>query len=287
MSHVALQRVVVRMLHDAAFARAVLADPHAATREIDLDEAERRWLVAPDPRAFEVDPLRRSRGLTGLIEEYAVSSALLVRARGRDGASAALDAFFSSSAFHSCVQSGGSLADRFGTWLLSAESPLVDVHAQAITEIERAIVRARRARELAPVWPITEREVENACVVLAPGVVVELVAEGASARCASALQRLRAHPRGLMEGVLDPDLPLPSVETGAERAGVIVDGRREDVRLEATSAELARVLAPCAEPIAFEAFVSVAVREGATREDCLAIVASFAEDKILLVVEHP
>jgi hypothetical protein len=286
MSHVALQRVVVRMLHDAAFARAVLADSHAATREIDLDDAERRWLVAPDPRAYEVDPLRRSRGLTGLIEEYAVSSALLVRARGRDRASTALDAYFSSSAFHWCVQSGGSLADSFGTWLLSAESPLEDAHARSIAEIERAIVRARRARELGPAWPITEREVENSCVVLAPGVVVELMADGASARCAAALHRLRAHPHGLMEGVLDPDHPLPTVESGAERAGVIVDGRREDVRLEATSAELARVLAHCAEPIAFETFVAAGDREGATRQDCLAIVASFAEDGILLLVEH-
>ncbi|MCA9557117.1 MAG: hypothetical protein KC583_01025, partial [Myxococcales bacterium] len=113
MSAAALQRVVVRMLYDPALVEAVYADADAALADEPLSEAERAWLVAPDRRRWRADPHRRARTLQALLEEYPAAGARVARAEGL----AALDAFFSSPAFHGCVQRRGSLADTFGDFL--------------------------------------------------------------------------------------------------------------------------------------------------------------------------
>ncbi len=75
MSHVAVQRVIVRMLYDAAFAERVYDDPGSALAGVDLTDAETAWLTASDPRAWRVDPLRRARTLKALLDEFSVSGA--------------------------------------------------------------------------------------------------------------------------------------------------------------------------------------------------------------------
>ena len=67
MSFVVLQRVVVRMLFDLQFAQAVIADPDASLSALDLRDDERRWLAETDPRAWRLDPMRRSRTLRALL----------------------------------------------------------------------------------------------------------------------------------------------------------------------------------------------------------------------------
>jgi hypothetical protein len=138
-SAVALQRVAVRMLFDAAFADAVYRDPDAALAGLPLTAAERGWLRHPDRRAWGADPLRRWRALTGLLEEYPVTGAL---ARRVHGDFAGLDAFFSSSVFHGCIQARGSLALAFGDFVAAHADPRV----RAAARIERAIARVRRRR---------------------------------------------------------------------------------------------------------------------------------------------
>ena len=69
-----------------------------------------------DRRAYAVDPLRRARTLTALIEEFPVSVQHLVQQTGQP---ALLDAFFSSPHFHTCIQQRGSLAASFSAYVLS------------------------------------------------------------------------------------------------------------------------------------------------------------------------
>lgn len=111
MSHLALQRVAVRMLYDPTFQKSVYADTASALAGLDLTAEERAWIAKPDPRAWRTDSNRRTRSLVAMIEEYPASVAA-----SEDGVGS-LDAFFSSKAFHTCVQEGGSLADAFGWWL--------------------------------------------------------------------------------------------------------------------------------------------------------------------------
>lgn len=121
---VALQRVIVRMLYDPAF----VAQVYGGAALPELDAKSRALLVAVDRRAWGTDPLRRSRTLTALLEEFPVSAALVGVGR--------LDAFFSSPLFHRAIQSRQSLALAFGGWL----SPL----AGPLSALETAVAAARR-----------------------------------------------------------------------------------------------------------------------------------------------
>ncbi len=233
MSAVALQRVAVRMLFDAAFADAVYRDADAALAGVPLTAAERGWLRRPDRRAWGADPLRRWRALTGLLEEYPVTGALVHR---RHGDLATLDAFFSSPAFHACIQSRGSLALCFGDFAAGHADP----RARAAARLERAVARVRRPRPAA-----------GELVAAAEGVTVPA---GALAMYEALAPRVPG-----VEAVVDPRaLPpaLPSIGPGEEH---LVAERTPDggVGLGEASAPLVALLE--------------AAREGARREDLLAL----------------
>lgn len=141
---VALQRVAVRMLFDPAFVDRVYADPLAATRGLGIPEVRARQLVENDRRLWGADPLRRNRALKALMEEYRVSSTLVLALTGK---LASLDGFFGSAPFHDAVQRRGYMAIAFASYL---EHVLVDYadsggHARAVLTLEAGMARARRA----------------------------------------------------------------------------------------------------------------------------------------------
>lgn len=121
----ALQRVMVRMLHDPALVDRV----YGGGRVPELDPAELGMLRAVDRRAWSTDPWRRARLVTALAEEFVVSAAVL----GAPG----LDAFCSSSEFHAGIQKRESMASAFGRWLL----PKVG----EVATLEATMARARRS----------------------------------------------------------------------------------------------------------------------------------------------
>ncbi len=278
MSHIALQHVIVRMLYDPSFVRRVYADPHVATGDCDVTDDERAWLVRSDRRAWSVDPYRRARSLTGLLEEYPVSCARLVRALGSDAAGARLDSYFSSERFHRDVQAGSTLAESFGDWLASDEATTDTDTTTTLAEhpIERGIVGARRAFERRG----PEAAGEGAWV-LAPGVEIAFAAEGAVASFANALGTLRGHASGLPEAVLDEGLALPDPPRSDARDGVLVLGHTGDVGLEAVSPELATVLEGCRSAVDFDALCRHAGTVGASPDDVRGIVDSFVGDGVL------
>ena len=270
------------MLYDDVFVRAVYADPAAATADCDLLPAEQGWLVSPDPRAYQVDPLRRTRALTGLIEEYAVACAVLVRAHGREATLDALDAFFSCEAFHAGVQSGASLAGCFGAWLTSGGVGISHHELQRVAALELALARARRARDFAPHFsPSSEPDLRRTTLVLAPGVLVHEAPRGLVSRYGASIVDLRGRGLSLVDAVLDPRHALPGLVCGDEREGVIVDARTAEARLETASLELVRILALCAAPIAFADLLVGAAAHGADADDCLGIATSFTADGLL------
>jgi len=69
-SHVALRRVMIRLLHDPVFATAVYADAESALAGVDLSATERAWLTAPPPAAWQTDSARPARVLAALAEEF-------------------------------------------------------------------------------------------------------------------------------------------------------------------------------------------------------------------------
>jgi hypothetical protein len=265
------------MLYDESFLDRVYEDVRTATADCDLTEDERAWLCMPDRRAWRVDPLRRSRSLAALVEEFAVSVALFVRTTRE--ATARLDSFFSSAVFHGGMQRGASLAQVFADWFID------QTLYRDIVRLEAALARVRRVYEAGQAGPTSAAEVHpEATVRMARGVEILEVAEGTAEGFAAALAALRIRP--VAEAALDRNFDFPMPQPGAGRAGVLVDGRAEDPRLESFSAELARVLMPAADAITVVGFTERGAAHGADAEDCLGLLSSFAEDGTIQVVDQ-
>jgi hypothetical protein len=130
MSHLALRRVVIRLLHDPTLVEALHGDP-SAIGDAGLSAAERAWLVAVPRAAWRTDAGRPGRVLAALVDEFPASVAL---------APAKADGFFGSAAFHIAVQERGSLAAAFAAHLAADADPRL----AALARLEAAIAAVRR-----------------------------------------------------------------------------------------------------------------------------------------------
>jgi hypothetical protein len=148
MSHHTLQKLMVRMLFDEDFVEEVYAAPERALAGLELTEAERGQLLGVDRRAWRHDPLRRRRTLRTLVEEFKVSTTIIL-AETRSLAS--LERFFSSRFFHNSIEERGSMGLAFAEFLLDG-SRRAEWKAPQIADVvrlEAAIAGCRRtlARE--------------------------------------------------------------------------------------------------------------------------------------------
>lgn len=96
-----MQRVLVRMLFDPAFVKAVYEQTEASLGGLELPSELIEQLLGHDRRLWNADRLRRRRALKTLMEEFKVSTALIL---SQTQSLASLDAFFSSEGFHESVQ---------------------------------------------------------------------------------------------------------------------------------------------------------------------------------------
>jgi hypothetical protein len=201
MSHTALRRVVVRLLHDPVLADRLATDPTATLAGADLSFEERAWLVAVPAAAWRTDADRPRRVLAALREEYPASTEL---------APAHAERFFRSMHFHSAVQGdGGSLAIAFGLHMADA----ADARVMALARLELATAAVRRApRRISPSAPGSLRLTPTARVVRVPGHAAELLA---------AIHAGTGHPPLTMAE--EPLLVLRTPHTGA----VTIEGLEE------------------------------------------------------------
>jgi hypothetical protein len=155
MSHDALARLVVRMHFDPGLVEQIHRDPEGTLAPLRLTAEEREDLLAVDPRAFGVDPLRRARALRDLVEEFKTSATLVLAATRRI---AALEAFFSSPHFHDEVQRRGSLAHGFAAFLRTfLATPGVAPQLDDTVRLEETTARLRREIETPPPVPARGR----------------------------------------------------------------------------------------------------------------------------------
>jgi hypothetical protein len=202
MSHHTLQKLMVRMLFDGEFVEEVYAAPERALAGLDLTEVERGQLLGVDRRAWLHDPLRRRRALRTLIEEFKVSTTIIL-AETRSLES--LDRFFSSRFFHNSIEERGSMGMAFAEFLLDGfrreawKAPQI----ADVVRLEAAIAGCRRAlaREgtLAGELPATVSDLAR--VRLAPGYDVA----GFQANVITTIQRVEQY---LFELSLMPAMAL-------------------------------------------------------------------------------
>jgi hypothetical protein len=171
MSHHALQKLMVRMLFDEDFVEEVYAAPERALAGLDLEEGELNQLLGVDRRAWRNDSLRRRRTLRTLVEEYQVSTTIIL-AETRSLAS--LERFFSSQFWRRSVEERGSMGLSFAEFLLdgsrrgdwkAAQIPDVARLEAAIAGCRRTLAREAKHEAVDLPATISDRTV----VSLAPG----------------------------------------------------------------------------------------------------------------------
>lgn len=245
MSHVALRRVMIRLLHDPVFATAVYEDAESALAGVDLSATERAWLTAPPPAAWQTDSARPARVLAALAEEFPATVTL---------APAHAAGFLRSPQFHTAVQERGSLALAFGEYLVLAP----DSRARALARLERAVAEVRRAALGSAASPAGRLR-------LSPHAVVVRVARGALAL----FDATRAGGTGDALG-RDEEAVLVARAPGGG-----------DVTLEALEPALADLLGCAAGGCTHAELITEARRHGAEPGEAMEIVAHLVDDGLL------
>jgi hypothetical protein len=253
---VALQRVVIRMLFDRGFVDRVYADPSRALAGLDLDPRLVDQVLANDRRLWNADRLRRTRALKILLDEFKVTSTLVLRETRRI---AFLDAFFSSSAFHDAVAKRGYMALAFVAYLERAIAGGVlksrEVAAALAMESEMARSRrelrdARRGRDPA-LRPVEPGRPGRRWVVRA-GVRAAMLAGGTIAlvqQIEKLLFELSQVPAfALCDDAPAPD-PLPDLRESSPLGYLFEPEPRGKVELSEIPAAYARVVRACARPV--------------------------------------
>ncbi len=220
MGHVALQQVVVRMLYDPRFRAEVFEAPAAALAGVDVTGEEKRWLLAPDHRAWRAQSELQRRALSALIQEYPASVTLALRA---PGGLASIDAFFSDPTFHACVETRGWMAVAFGDYLRSTSAEFDDARLEPVAGLEQAIVRLRAGAALRPPPAAAHLEGERLSAArrvpgwhLSPDKTLTLAASGTAALHAAIYRQLDAQGEELVTRILDMDRSIPATPVGTE-----------------------------------------------------------------------
>jgi hypothetical protein len=271
----ALQRVMVRMLFDPAFADRVYSDPVAALGGIEVTERHRAFLVAPDRRAWATDPHRRHRALSAIAAELPASCA--VAARGA-GTGHALESFFAARAFHACIQEGGSLVGAFAGWLGREAHRFGARGLRDLAVLEGAVVALRRRAALS---------VELSPGFAASSVTVESVEVGAGTllHYDACMALLRRHPGAVAEAVFDLQLALPEPGIGREPEHLVAElhlGAGE-VSISVCGPELHTLLCAAREPVAMSELLGVVRSLGADEGEERAVLDDLASDGLLSI----
>jgi hypothetical protein len=249
-----VQHALVCMHFDPEYAAAVRG--HASVPE--LGERERELLRAVDVRALATDELRRARAVHAIIDEYPVTAALL----GLD----AVDRFFSSPAFRSCVFERGSMALAFGRRYLDGHR-----RAQGVGAIETAMAVARRGEQA--------RVPGSGELVRAPGVEPVVTAAGMLAFYERVRQRLGAQP---LETLAQRRKPWPEAPPKRGREYLLIEATPDGaLALGAASRELVELLIEAAIPRPRDELARVAVTLGAEAGEADELLDDLVRDGLL------
>ncbi len=294
-----LYRVMVRMLYDESFARAIYEDTRAALAGEEITAVEASWLVAPDPRAYRTDPWRRSRSLGVLMEEFPTAAAFVLR-RGREGPrrpeTELLDAFFSSGNFHRSVRDGESMVFAFAEYLAAEVHGGIraDARVAPLVRLETAIARVRRAGARSLV--ATSRAVADpsSALQLAPWAKILELPSGTTQLHDRISRALVARGRTALQSLLDARWSLPVLLDLAPDASehVLVepsalddgDAMDKQVVYATITAELFHLLAAAEEPVPREGLAARARELGAEAGTEAEIVRSLVGDGLLAEV---
>lgn len=285
---VMMQRVVVRMLFDPGFARAVYEDSDRALDGLPLGRALVTQLLSNDRRLWNADEMRRSRALKVLLDEFRVSTTLVLWERRRI---AFLDGFFGSPEFHDAVTWRGYMALAFCAFLERhlEEGALTSDALRAALALEAGMARsrrelrdARRGRD-----PYLRRQLGAAPgekLVVAPGVRALEVPGGT-------LELIQHIEKYLFELALVPALalcedapspePLPALDGSRPETYLLEPQKGGKVDLNGIPPTFARIVAGSARPISLAELAADLERAGVRDEDLADYLEQLVEAGVL------
>jgi hypothetical protein len=246
MSHTALRRVAIRLLHDPALVVALHAEPLRALAGASLSADEIAWLMTVPVAAWRTDPARSERLSRALTDEFPASMCLAPERATR---------FFSSPHFHAVVQDRGSLAENFASYM--AEDPDPRVGALAVLEGAAAAVR-RAPKRHAESPPGHRRTAPHARVV-----------------------RVRCGAPALLEA-LRRGGPQPPLGIARDDLLVLRDPATSEVTIESLSLELRAILHAASMPTPLEQLVARACSLGAQPTEAMTMLDDLVAAAILV-----
>jgi len=245
-SHRALRRTLVRLLHDATLVERLHADPDAALVGVDVTPVERDWLLGVPRAAWRADGSRAARLVAGLAEEFPAAAVL---------APERVETFVASDAFHRAIDDGTSLAAALGAHLATHEDALV----AAVARLEAAIAHVRRC----PSHPAAS----------APG-ALRLTTRAALVDVPAGVSTWREQVRDT--GLSGPRPPAVGVEWL-----LVLRTDAGDVTVEGLSDELLTILTAATRPVPRDDLVALAESLGATADEAADIVRGLEADGLL------
>jgi hypothetical protein len=227
MSHTALRRIAIRLLHDPGLVHAMHASSARALSDADLSADEIGWLLRTPIAAWRTDPDRQGRLLRALEDEFPASVRLAARRAPR---------FVESPHFHAVIQHRGSLAAAFASFL--AEDP--DERVAAVAMLEGATAAVRRAPRRSPPSPAGYRR-------MAPH---------------ARIVRVRLETPALL-AALRTDGPLPTLGTADDAVLVLRHPETSEVTIESLSEALYAILQHAEVLVPVDRLVAAACHLGA------------------------
>jgi hypothetical protein len=249
-----VQHALVCMHFDPEYAAAVRGDVSLP----ELGERERELLRGVDPRALATDDMRRARAVHAIVDEYPITAALL----GLD----AVDRFFSSAAFRSCVFERGSMALAFGRRYLVGHR-----HVQGVGAIETAMATARRGEQA--------RAPSPGQIVRAPGVEPVVTAAGMLAFYERVRQRLGPQP---LATLARRRKPWPETPPKRGREYLLIETKPDgSLALGTASQGLVELLLAAAVPQPRDELARVAMKLGAEAHEADELLDDLVGDGLL------
>lgn len=284
MSHVALQRVAMRMLWDPEFVARVYATPAVALAGDELTPDEVSWLTKPDRRAWSTDPARRARSLHALLEEFPCAGAL---ATHHPQGLVFLDRFFSSTTFHACIRDGASMTLAFGSYVArEIASAVADPRVRALASVEGALASVRRTRKLPPGMIPFKGSPTADRATLRPDAAMFDAPAGTAALLAEITRRLARHPGGAVAAIAERSTPLDALPAiGPDNRPVTllaVPSDADAFSLEELPAPLASILRAAAGGAIVQDLLAIARREGADPGEDRELIDGLIADGLLI-----